>query len=64
LSSKDVFNALKQSVLLHFGDVGWGEVGASLAGKVSFLLFFFLSAHVLLRSEAKILVFWGFGWWL
>jgi len=40
LSSKDVFNALKQSVLLHFGDVGWGEVGASLAGKASFVLFF------------------------
>ncbi|KAF8465167.1 hypothetical protein DFH94DRAFT_676776, partial [Russula ochroleuca] len=26
ISGKDVFNALKQSVLLHFGDVGWGEV--------------------------------------
>jgi ribonuclease P/MRP protein subunit POP5 len=23
-------------VLLHFGDVGWGEVGASLAGEISF----------------------------
>jgi len=33
LSSKDIFNALKQSVLLNFGDVGWGEVGASLAVK-------------------------------
>ncbi|KAI0280712.1 ribonuclease P/MRP protein subunit, partial [Russula aff. rugulosa BPL654] len=33
ISSKDVFNALKQSVLLNFGDVGWGEVGASLAVK-------------------------------
>ncbi|KAF8468497.1 Rpp14/Pop5 family-domain-containing protein [Russula ochroleuca] len=33
ISGKDVFNALKQSVLLHFGDVGWGEVGASLAVK-------------------------------
>jgi ribonuclease P/MRP protein subunit POP5 len=42
LSSKDVFNALKQSVLLHFGDVGWGEVGASLAGKESPCSFFFL----------------------
>jgi RNase P/RNase MRP subunit POP5 len=33
ISGKDVFNALKQSVLLNFGDVGWGEVGASLAGE-------------------------------
>ncbi|KAI9454797.1 Rpp14/Pop5 family-domain-containing protein [Russula earlei] len=33
ISGKDVFNALKQSVLLHFGDIGWGEVGASLAVK-------------------------------
>jgi ribonuclease P/MRP protein subunit POP5 len=34
ISGKDVFHALKQSVLLHFGDVGWGEVGASLAGEM------------------------------
>jgi ribonuclease P/MRP protein subunit POP5 len=34
ISGKDVFNALKQSVLLHFGDVGWGEVGSSLAGEL------------------------------
>jgi len=40
ISSRDVFNALKQSVLLNFGDVGWGEVGASLAGEI--FLFFFL----------------------
>ncbi|KAI0249047.1 hypothetical protein BJV78DRAFT_1230880 [Lactifluus subvellereus] len=33
ISGKDVFNALKQSVLLHFGDAGWGEVGGSLAVK-------------------------------
>jgi len=33
ISGKDVFTALKQSILLHFGDVGWGEVGASLAVK-------------------------------
>ncbi len=32
ISGKDIFNALKQSVLLNFGDTGWGEVGASLAG--------------------------------
>ena len=38
ISGKDIFNALKQSVLLNFGDVGWGEVGASLAGE-NFLLF-------------------------
>jgi RNase P/RNase MRP subunit POP5 len=34
ISGKDVFNALKQSVLSNFGDVGWGEVGASLAGEI------------------------------
>ena len=43
ISSKDVFNALKQSVLLHFGDVGWGEVGASLAGKPFLNRFFYSS---------------------
>jgi ribonuclease P/MRP protein subunit POP5 len=32
ISGKDVFNALKQSVLVNFGDNGWGEVGGSLAG--------------------------------
>jgi ribonuclease P/MRP protein subunit POP5 len=32
ISGKDIFNALKQSVLSNFGDTGWGEVGASLAG--------------------------------
>lgn len=66
LSSKDVFNALKQSVLLHFGDVGWGEVGASLAGKQSSCSFFLSVsfAHVLLLSESKmlfILQFWRVG---
>jgi hypothetical protein len=34
ISGKDDFHALKQSVLLRFGDVGWGEVGASLAGEI------------------------------
>jgi len=33
ISGKDIFTALKQCVLLHFGDVDWGEVGTSLAGK-------------------------------
>ena len=42
ISSKDVFNALKQSVLLNFGDVGWGEVGSSLAGE-RFIPHFFRS---------------------
>jgi ribonuclease P/MRP protein subunit POP5 len=32
ISGKDIFNALKQSVLVNFGDTGWGEVGGSLAG--------------------------------
>ncbi|KAH9948600.1 hypothetical protein B0H21DRAFT_777817 [Amylocystis lapponica] len=30
LSSKDVWGALKQSVIANFGDTGWGAVGASL----------------------------------
>src|SRR6266852_1477306 len=33
ISGKDVFHALKQSVLSSFGDVGWGKVCASLAGE-------------------------------
>ncbi|KAI9454780.1 Rpp14/Pop5 family-domain-containing protein [Lactarius psammicola] len=33
ISGKDIFNALKQSVLSNFGDTGWGEVGASLSVK-------------------------------
>ena len=36
ISGKDVFIALKQSVLSNFGDVGWGELGASLAGERDF----------------------------
>jgi len=43
ISGKDIFNALKQSVLLNFGDVGWGEVGASLAGELSLLLLILFS---------------------
>ena len=35
ISGKDIFNALKQSVLVNFGDTGWGEVGGSLAGTLS-----------------------------
>jgi hypothetical protein len=31
--SKDIFNAVKERVLLHFGDVGCGEVSVSLAGE-------------------------------
>ena len=30
LSSKQVWAALKQSVITHFGDAGWGAVGSSL----------------------------------
>ncbi|TFY73110.1 hypothetical protein EWM64_g10902, partial [Hericium alpestre] len=30
LTGKDVFAALRQSVIVHFGDVGWGAVGSSL----------------------------------
>jgi len=32
-SSKHIWAALKQSVLTHFGDTGWGAVGASLTVK-------------------------------
>ncbi|OBZ72395.1 Ribonuclease P/MRP protein subunit POP5 [Grifola frondosa] len=30
MSSKQVWSALKQSILTHFGDTGWGAVAASL----------------------------------
>lgn len=30
LNSKQIWSALKQSVITHFGDTGWGAVGASL----------------------------------
>ncbi|KAI0064945.1 hypothetical protein BV25DRAFT_1989677 [Artomyces pyxidatus] len=33
LSGKQVFDALRQSVITHFGDVGWGSVGASMSVK-------------------------------
>ncbi|KAH9930075.1 uncharacterized protein B0H18DRAFT_1083985 [Fomitopsis serialis] len=32
-SGKQIWAALKQSVLTHFGDTGWGAVGASLTVK-------------------------------
>lgn len=32
LSGQAVFTALRESVVTHFGDVGWGAVGASLSG--------------------------------
>jgi hypothetical protein len=56
ISGRDVFNALKQSVLLNFGDVGWGQVGSSLAGEIiSFLppslLLMFRSFPFLLTAE-------------
>lgn len=34
-SSKQIWAALKQSVITHFGDTGWGAVGASLTGACS-----------------------------
>ncbi|KAH9902383.1 hypothetical protein C8Q73DRAFT_785074 [Cubamyces lactineus] len=33
LTSKQVWAALKQSVITHFGDTGWGAVGSSLTIK-------------------------------
>ena len=32
-TSKAIWAALKQSVITHFGDTGWGAVGASLTGQ-------------------------------
>ena len=37
LNSKQIYNALKQSVLTNFGEVGWGCVAASLNGTISLL---------------------------
>lgn len=34
--SSTVFHAIKQCVILNFGDAGWGAVGVSLSGKQSF----------------------------
>ena len=31
--SSTIFHAIKQSVILNFGDAGWGAVGVSLSGK-------------------------------
>jgi hypothetical protein len=60
ISSKDIFNALKESVLLHFGDVGWGDVGASLAGESFFNFNFFFSFYdprVSKRNGARLTFF-------
>lgn len=32
LDSKQIYAALKQSVIVNFGDTGWGAVGSSLNG--------------------------------
>ncbi|CCL98774.1 uncharacterized protein FIBRA_00779 [Fibroporia radiculosa] len=31
-NSKQIWSSLKQSIITHFGDTGWGAVGASLTG--------------------------------
>ncbi|KAI0363865.1 hypothetical protein BV20DRAFT_975164 [Pilatotrama ljubarskyi] len=33
ITSKQIWSALKQSVIAHFGDTGWGAVGSSLTIK-------------------------------
>jgi len=33
LDAKTIHNALKQSILINFGDFGWGAVGFSLTGQ-------------------------------
>ena len=32
LDSKQIYAALKQSIIVNFGDTGWGAVGSSLNG--------------------------------
>lgn len=34
ITSKHIWNALKESVILNFGDTGWGAVGMSLTGEL------------------------------
>ena len=36
LSEKTIWAAVKQSVVHNFGDAGWGGIGVSLSGKLSF----------------------------
>jgi ribonuclease P/MRP protein subunit POP5 len=33
INSKQIWNALKQSVIVNFGDAGWGAIGYSLTGQ-------------------------------
>lgn len=35
ITSKQIWAALKQSVITHFGDTGWGAVGSSLTSELS-----------------------------
>jgi hypothetical protein len=37
IDGRQIWSALKQSVLTNFGDTGWGAVGNSLVGVVFFL---------------------------
>ena len=39
LDEKKVWNAMKESVIVNFGDSGWGAVGMSLTGKLPFKLY-------------------------
>lgn len=50
-------------MLLHFGDVGWGEVGASLAGKESLCCFYFLPMFSF-ALRLKPFFFCYFGGWV
>jgi hypothetical protein len=34
--SSTIYHAIKQSVILNFGDAGWGAVGVSFSGKQVF----------------------------
>lgn len=38
LDGKKIYNALKQRILVSFGDAGWGAVGLSLTGGVYLVL--------------------------
>ena len=38
LTGKHIWNALKESVIVNFGDTGWGAVGSSLTGELTILV--------------------------
>jgi hypothetical protein len=45
INAKQIWSALKQSVLHNFGDTGWGAVGLSLTGTFVTVLYAFFNQH-------------------